>query len=255
MLLPVLAKAKIRAQSITCMNNTKQLTYAWFLYAGDNNDHVVNNYGVNETQAEINGGGNHTWCVNNMSWDLNPANTNLDLFKASLMGPYTAGMPGVYKCPADKALSPQQKAAGWSARSRSVSQNAFFGLFSNDRSDVTYQGMNRFNTDFRQFLKTSEIPHPAEIYLFLDEHPDSINDAYFLTSHPVPPQTVWGDLPASYHNGAADFSFADGHCEIHKWLNGSTRKVIDFTYGAQNIPANEQQDYTWVAQRTSVLFQ
>jgi prepilin-type processing-associated H-X9-DG protein len=230
------------------------LTSAWFLYAGDNNERVANNYGVNETQAEINGGGNHTWCVDNMSWDLNQSNTNLDLLKASQLGPYTAGMAGSYKCPADKALSDLQKAAHWTARARSVSMNAFFGLFSNNRGDVTYQGKNEFHTDFRQFLKTSEIPQPAEIYLFLDEHPDSINDGYFLTSDPRPPETVWGDLPASYHNGAAGFSFADGHAEIHKWLDGSTRKPLTFSYGAQPIPANEQEDFTWVARRTSVLF-
>ncbi|HEX4645388.1 MAG TPA: prepilin-type N-terminal cleavage/methylation domain-containing protein, partial [Verrucomicrobiae bacterium] len=65
MLLPALSKAKIKAQGIACLNNTKQLTYAWFLYAGDNNEHVANNYGVTQTQGEINGGG-HTWCVDNM---------------------------------------------------------------------------------------------------------------------------------------------------------------------------------------------
>ena len=252
MLLPALSKAKMRAQAITCMNNTHQLTYAWFLYADDNSGHVASNFGVTQTAGD--GSGRDSWCTDDMSWDLNQANTNLDLLKTSQLGPYTAGIPGVYKCPADKALSDQQKAAGWTARARSVSMNAFFGLFSTDRSDVTFQGMNEFNTDFRQFLKTSEIPQPSGIYLFLDEHPDSINDAYFLTSRPVPPETVWGDLPASYHNGAAGFSFADGHSEIHKWLDASTRKPITFSYGAQNIPANEQEDFTWVAQRTSVLF-
>src|SRR5438445_2378812 len=98
MLLPALSKAKMKAQAIACMNNTKQLTYAWFLYAGDNNERVANNYGVNETQGEINSGGNHTWCVDNMSWDLNQSNTNLDLLKASQLGPYTAGIAGSYKC-------------------------------------------------------------------------------------------------------------------------------------------------------------
>jgi prepilin-type N-terminal cleavage/methylation domain-containing protein/prepilin-type processing-associated H-X9-DG protein len=256
MLLPALSKAKMKAQAIACMNNTKQLTYAWFLYAGDNNERVANNYGVNETQAEVNGGGNHTWCVDNMGWDLNQSITNLDLLKASQMGPYTSGMAGTYKCPADKFLSGQQQAAHWTARARSVSMNACFGLFSNDRSDKTYNGINEFNTKFRQFLKTSEIPQPSGIFLFLDEHPDSINDGYFLTSDPSQiPASVWGDLPASYHNGAAGFSFADGHAEIHKWLDGSTRKPLTFSYGAQPIPANEQEDFTWVAQRVSVLLQ
>ena len=47
-------------------------------------------------------------------------------------------------------------------------------------------------------------------YPALDEHPDSINDAFFITD---PNANNWQDRPASYHNGAAGFSFADGHAE------------------------------------------
>ena len=45
------------------------------------------------------------------------------------------------------------------------------------------------------------------------KHPCSINDAGFFN----PNVSSWVDQPASYHNGAAGFSFADGHSEIHKW--------------------------------------
>src|SRR3970040_1744321 len=38
MLLPALSKAKTKSQGISCMNNTKQLTLAWKIYADDFND-------------------------------------------------------------------------------------------------------------------------------------------------------------------------------------------------------------------------
>jgi len=40
---------------------------------------------------------------------------------------------------------------------------------------------------------------------------------------------LWSDMPASYHNGAAGFSFADGHSEIHKWVEPVTKQPITIT--------------------------
>ena len=257
LLLPALAKAKIRAQAIGCMNNTRQMTLAWILYAGDNNDHCVNNFGVNETYTEIANKTYGTWCVDVMSWDLNQSNTNAALLRVSLLGPYTTGATGAYKCPADKYLSTVQKNAGWTARLRSISMSAYFGLFSPAKGDITYSGRNEFNTNWRQFLKLADIPQPSNILLMLDEHPDSINDAYYDINNPDPTvnSSNWGDLPASYHNGAAGFSFADGHSEIHRWVCPSTIRPVNPNGGFNgSIPANEQADYRWVAQRTSVKY-
>jgi prepilin-type processing-associated H-X9-DG protein len=88
-------------------------------------------------------------------------------------------------------------------------------------------------------VKTSSVPQPANIYVFLDEHPNSINDAYFDDGDQGVPNsnanTTWSesDAPASYHNGACGFSFSDGHSEIHKWLNPDT-----------DIPVNPGGAYT-----------
>jgi prepilin-type processing-associated H-X9-DG protein len=86
----------------------------------------------------------------------------------------------------------------------------------------------------------------------LDEHPDSINDGYFLIN---PGASQWGDLPASYHNGAAGFSFADGHSEIHRWLYPSTKRAVTTRgdYNGQLFPSRERGDNNWVVQRTSIL--
>ncbi|SVD32898.1 uncharacterized protein METZ01_LOCUS385752, partial [marine metagenome] len=43
LLLPALAKAKAKGQGAYCLNNTKQLTLCWVMYAGDNDDYLVSN--------------------------------------------------------------------------------------------------------------------------------------------------------------------------------------------------------------------
>src|SRR5580698_7324899 len=71
MLLPALARAKTSAQGVQCMNNDNQLTKAWLMYAGDNADACVNNFGVAQINSEIQNKQFRTWCVDNMDWTLN----------------------------------------------------------------------------------------------------------------------------------------------------------------------------------------
>ncbi len=249
MLLPALGKAKTKAQGIMCMNNTKQFMLAWNLYAGDNNDKVVNNYGVTETQTEINNRTYRNWVNNNMSWDLNQSNTNTDLLKNGLLAKYISGNVAMFKCPADNFLSQVQRSKGWTRRTRSFSMNAFIGAFNPNTKDTWAQGKNTFSESYRQFLKMTDFRQPAMIFVILDEHPDSINDGYYLNN---PDVRSWGDLPASFHNGAGGFSFADGHSEIHKWLETTTKQPVKTAdWGGLSIPANQPKDFSWLMQRTS----
>src|ERR1039457_1943339 len=66
LLLPALSKAKVRAQAVMCMNNTKQLTLAWLMYPNDNNEALVAN----------DNGGNPTWCSGHLAWQTGTDNTN-----------------------------------------------------------------------------------------------------------------------------------------------------------------------------------
>ena len=103
MLLPALARAKCKGQGIACLNNTKQLSLAWQMYATDFNDRVANNYGVNETLQAIGTGALDNWVNNVMSWDTAPvsiygsSNTNITLIANGALGKYTAASVGVYK--------------------------------------------------------------------------------------------------------------------------------------------------------------
>jgi prepilin-type N-terminal cleavage/methylation domain-containing protein/prepilin-type processing-associated H-X9-DG protein len=255
MLLPALSRAKVKAQAVGCMNNCRQLMLAWHQYAGENNDRVVGNFGMVETAAEIAYAEStqsyplRTWVGNVMSWTTSPQITNVNLIRLGALGSYVGGNLGVYKCPADNYMSPLQRMQGWPGRSRSISMNSFVGPY----NPTWTSGANTFDTAYQQYLKLSSIPNPVMKYVFLDEHPDSINDGYFRTD--LSKRQVWNDLPASYHDGAAGFSFADGHSEIQKWRSFITKQPIKYSGGFQQRPLSEDPaaliDYEWVASRSS----
>jgi prepilin-type N-terminal cleavage/methylation domain-containing protein len=214
-LLPALAKAKTKAHGIMCLNNTKQITLGWHQYATDSGEKVINNFGVGETRADsASAQGNpnfvgNNWCNNVMDFTTDPLNTNTVVVKQTIFAPYVGKSVDVYHCPADKTLSKAQRSAGWSKRLRSLSMNAFMGPFNVGAPNA----MNTFYP-YKQVLKTTDIKNPAMMFVILDEHPNSINDGYFLLD---PTSPSWGDGPAWYHNGACGFSFSDGHSEIYKW--------------------------------------
>jgi prepilin-type N-terminal cleavage/methylation domain-containing protein/prepilin-type processing-associated H-X9-DG protein len=255
MLLPALSKAKAKAQGILCMNNGKQLMMAWILYAGDNDDKLVNNYGVAETMTEINNQTYRNWVNNVMDWTSHEMNTNVNYLKNGILGNYTSGSVGVYKCPADIKVSAEQRAAGFSQRTRSLAMNAYMGPFNPNWHGVK----GRFDEGYRQFLKMSHIASPSQIFVTLDEHPNSINDGYYLNTSGNRTGHYWGDIPAQYHNGACGFSYADGHSEIKKWtgawIGAQSIVTVPAPFSAPTFDAAGIRDFEWLWERTSVPFQ
>ena len=263
MLLPALAKAKQKAQGIGCLSNTRQLTLAWHMYSLDNNDRVANNYGVGETEQAINNGKLDNWVNNVMTWGASGAVqdrsvTNVQWVANGVLGKYTAGAVGAYKCPADNYLSGAQTSAAFPRRNRSLSMNSGFGRFasgptdSSGARDTTLDGLHWGFPQYIQYLKQSTVPHPAKTWLFLDEHPDSINDGYFIDN---PTASNWQDIPASYHNGACGFSFADGHSEIKKWLSATSKYPVRFYYPTtmMTFDALGKADFAWWLERTGYV--
>ena len=256
MLLPALSKAKTKAQGISCMSNNKQLVLGWHLYSGDNDERVANNFTIPGTEEAIQSGRFNNWVNNIMTWGTSGVAgrsvTNAQWVKNGVLGPYTAGAVGIYKCPADKFVSQQQRALGWTQRLRSNSMNALFGLSNNNPGDNSARGASwAFGGQYRQFIKTTDVPQPSNTYLTLDEHPDSINDAFFVTD---PAVNNWQDIPASYHNGAAGFSFADGHAEVHKWQSSASVYPVDFSYGpSKPFDVAGKRDIAWYAERIQLI--
>ncbi len=107
------------------------------------------------------------------------------------------------------------------------------------------------NPDYVQFFRSAQIPVPAQIFVFIEEHPDSINDGYFVNHID---SRKWNDLPASYHNGAANLTFADGHLELRRWLHPSTKPAAQ-AFAAHlpfTVPASQADDFNWLMSRTSI---
>ncbi len=243
MILPALGKARQKAQGIQCMSNTRQLGYAYHMYATDNSDRVA------DAATWIRDQGTATW----LNWLVQPQNTNLDiiLHPTNAFTRYIGRSKGVFKCPADTFLSPAQRAAGWTERVRSVTMNTYSG-------DDPGADCSGFNT-WRGFRKMTDLrnPGPVDIFILLDEHPDSINDAvYFAILNGYGGLYGWCDIAANYHNGACGFAFADGHSTIKRWL-GTLRspRWLGVTYTDRhagvfqcNSPA-DKNDIDWVKQR------
>ncbi|HEY4416902.1 MAG TPA: prepilin-type N-terminal cleavage/methylation domain-containing protein [Verrucomicrobiae bacterium] len=242
MLLPALSKAKQKAQGIYCENNNKQLMLSWTMYASDYNDRLVYNK-ASDTTDLIN------WVGGTLDWTTSPLNTNIALITKALMAPYIGANYKIFKCPADiydLKIGP---------RIRSYSMNCFVGPHDNTGTPV--------NTQYKQFIKHTDFARPTDTFVLVEEHPDSINDAYYTVegggdlSQAYASTAYWRDMPANYHNRAAGFSFADGHAEIKKWLNPFTannpvlRNSSRFAAALQ-IPNGEgTDDVRWMADHAS----
>jgi len=247
LLLPALSQTRERGQTLVCLNNLRQLTLAWHLYADDHEGRLPHNFGVADTTKTIENGTFLNWVNNVMSWELDSNNTNQVGLTRGGLGPYLGGAAlRLYRCPADRALSTLQRNAGWAGRVRSVSMNAMVG----EAGEFTRQGRNANNPAYRQFFKLSDIPQPSQIFALIDEHPDSINDGYFLNRLA---DEEWLDLPASNHGRAANLSFADGHMATRTWIHPSTRPPAKPDAAALPfaVPTDEPSDYRWLMERTT----
>ena len=134
---------------------------------------------------------------------------------------------------------------------RSLSMNAFFGPYSTQPDGTWDKGRNEHVNSFRQWLKLSAISKPALFFVMIDEHPDSINDGYFL-NNPSSVAGQWGDGPAAYHNGAGGLSFADGHSETHKWKQPLLG--VHYNWSPPGFSAAGRFDYQWLMERTAVPY-
>lgn len=256
MILPALGKAKEKAQGIACLNNGKQLMVAWHMYNADNNDRVVMSYHGGDSQAgsAANDPRKAPWVVGWLDWTTSTDNTNIQFLieeKYAKLGKYVGKNHQIFKCPADKFLSTAQRTRGWKERVRSLSGNIGIGAGDPNKGEGNAT-TGPWQPIYKTILKASQFTHPgpAETWVFVDEHPDSINDAGFFN----PAQTSFVDVPATYHNGAAGFSFADGHSEVHKWRSSMTQprakavRMQDMTSGEISGKARDV-DISWVSYR------
>ncbi len=247
LILPALAGSREEARGVICMNNTKQLMLACLLYTDDHQSQLPYNVGSNAGNGVAKDQSDLNWVNGLMSWGLEPDNTNTAKLKDASLGSYVSGAVSTYHCPSDRALSAIQQQAGWSQRVRSYSMNAMIG----NAGPASTKGFNINNPYYQQYFKITSVLQPSQIFAFLDEHPDSIDDGYFINRDY---QSEWIDLPASFHNRAAEFSYADGHSAPHRWRVPSTYPPPqpDAAGLPIDLSGSDQSDFSWVLDHMSV---
>jgi len=197
LLLPVLHRAQAKADGASCLNNLKQLQTAWQMYVDDHGGKVPENYADSTTGV---------WRSSSNSW-IGPSSAPFDPDDSAIRhGAFFrigyVRSPPVFRCPADD--SEVRDRAGKSAglpRTRSYAMNGNFA----GRPEEVQLVFDRENPTY----------DPAKVFVFVDEHEDSIDDAQFLTW--PNPDDRWVNLPAGRHNQSGTLSFADGHVEHWKW--------------------------------------
>jgi len=269
MLLPVLGKAKGRAQGAACLNQGKQMMTAMLLYTTENNDFFPPNPDDGNTLPGYN------WCPGSAGIG-GPQEFDPDVLEdstRSLLIGYLGGNVDVFRCPADRRQGPYQGTKPAfigqivpAARTFSMSQavgtidpgyeateygsppSSHYGIpnLSVNGPWLNNQQTHHRNSPWHTFAKSSDIhaPGPSGLWVLLDEDAKGLNDAAFAFGMESP---EWFDAPGTYHDGGCGFAFADGHSEIHRWLSraekASGRVVI--------TDPSDQQDWEWMQQRTS----
>ena len=246
MLLPALSKAKAKAQGIKCLNNLKQLQLAWHFYAHDNDDKITSSGYVRPVEPTA-------WVA---GWlDFNPANTdntNKLMLQDETVSKFARYLQTVevYLCPAD--ISYVMIGGRRTSRVRSMGMSQALAGPGGWLMPPSY---NEQQTRYRTYYKLGDMtaPGPSSLYVLLDEHPDSLNAGGFanqMVESPASARII--DFPASYHNGAAGISFADGHAEIRKWVDPRTKPPVKNSNALQlNVLSQDNQDMIWLAERTS----
>ncbi len=206
LLLPVLTKAKIKAQRTGCVSNLRQLGYAWMMYKDDNNDILAESYPVNNGNVWVQG-------------DMTKADEagDPDLIRRGKLYSYNESL-AIYRCPADKGVRIEGKVT---PTLRSYSMNCFMGA-----RDPKVGAIPSTAGSYVPFYSTyPEIPRPSQLWVLLDEDERSINDGFFVTD---PTGKIWFDFPANSghrHNYSFALNFADGHSEVWRHQDPRTWRV------------------------------
>jgi prepilin-type N-terminal cleavage/methylation domain-containing protein len=252
LLLPALAQAKAKAQGIGCLNNLRQLTFAWRGYAEDNREVLPYSHncgthgGPNTPYVVVSGWLDLTAPAKRDNWDIEQDIKRSPLWSAG------ARAPGIWRCPSDKTTG--INAQGQQVpRVRSYSINPSVGGTSErDCPGVAWLSSTGFTMYYR--LAAMLDPGPSRTFVFLDERAETIGESDFYLSmdgSPEQPGTTASlyDYPGCSHHGAAGLSFADGHAELKKWQDSrTTPALVNPSCGGYppGVPSPGNRDVLWL---------
>lgn len=224
------------------------------MYAGDHSDWLPPN-------PEDSASTNH-WVEGNFHHNLSDGTNTLLLTdpKHAKLAPYSGHAAAIYKCPGDKSMVEINGIKYPSVRSFAMNQavgtksgpplEAVDGPWLDGKALGTF---NKHNDPWRTYGKFSDMvaPAPSGLWVLLDEEERSINDGAFAVLMRQP--THFLDWPGSYHGLACGFAFADGHSEIHKWVESSIRLAGPYSGKNYQRPPERANhpDILWLQARTS----
>ena len=240
LLLPALSKAKRKAQAISCMSNGKQLGLAYLMYAQDNADFALPGLPYNNVPE---------WCDGWMGTLTEATGLTGEAILKTSPSYLNLNSTAVFHCPSDRSGMKELRGNGTLLRVRSYSANGAFGESGFHRPNTVPPG------GFKWMRKLGDItaPGPSSVYIVLDEHENSINDAHFYPFRNLKAyDNRWLDAPSGRHANATGFTFADGHSEIHRWMDSnvtpvrySEGNVIQFN-DISFLPDAGRRDHAWV---------
>jgi prepilin-type N-terminal cleavage/methylation domain-containing protein len=257
LLLPTLIAAKQKAQGIQCLNNHRQLTYAWLLYSDDNDGKFTfaspDDPSIFDPAA---------WMCGYL--DFSPTNrSNWDVaqdIQRSPLWTYAGKSAGIFRCPADRSqVRPSEGpfAGQLVPRVRTMSMSLWVGGI----AGALQLGPGVDSPPWQVYRRAADLidPGPSMTALFWDQREDSINMGNFavdMTGFPDQPNLLMfnEDMPASYHNRAGGLSFTDGHSEIRRWRDPRTTPPLrkDQNWVAlSKIPSPDNLDLIWLQQRAT----
>lgn len=232
LLLPALENAKGRAQTVVCVNNMKQLSLCWYMYANDHNDQLVPNW----IQMSDYGSAPESWVAGTES--ILTQATNVIYIQKGQLYAYNKS-PAIYKCPSLTGTAPVGIAAN--LLTRSVSMNGRMGEAV--PGDTSVDGPLEdtrwvFGSSYPPIEAMSEIrdPPPEDALVFVDESLNTLDDGFFALK-PGPNVTQWQNSPTARHYNGATLSFADGHTERWSWRGINTEQ-----YGNAPVTGNQAID-------------
>jgi prepilin-type processing-associated H-X9-DG protein len=244
LLLPAIAGTKPNSQSFQCLENQRQLTIGWQMYAEDNNSKLAPNGGAyggtgftptTPTDPKLQPGAAwYQWCPGDMS-SFSPYATNF--IQAGAIYPYVNSM-GVYHCAADHNV--YRFGPLVFPHPRSYSMNCYLSPIAGGEWHPLEGTVNFYkDTSFNR-------PGPSMTFVLIDENEYSINDGYFVSD---PAQgNFWQDVPATRHGSACVLSYADGHAEMKRWTDN---KILN--YRGINGQILGTTDAAWLQARATFL--
>jgi len=198
-LIPALQRAREQGTRAVCLNNLRQLTTAWIMYA-DNNDDKIPGSDVGYPTFDY-----PMWWVD---WPVNvnqsTANVTVeewqDAIRRGLLWRYLKDIK-LYKCP--------------NSRNRANETLTY--------TVVDSMAGGAYWAEELVIRNRMQIRNPGSRIVFFCEAPVSPGSWGISCS-----EEIWGDEPPVRHGNGATFSFADGRSEYWKWRD---KRTLEYHWG------------------------